>query len=73
MSHSITSPNRKMDQSNGYLPAWDIFDPKDFLRMSETDMRAVLRASGITDLPRPREGIQVMMNMVTFFHQWQVV
>ena len=37
-------------------PAWDIFDPKRFLVMSSVEKRAVLRASGSRELPRPREG-----------------
>ena len=38
--------------------AWEIYDPRRFLRMKEAEKRAVLRASGITgrSLPRPREG-----------------
>lgn len=41
-------------------PAWDVFDPKRFLSMSAIDKRAVLRASGVSELPRPREGITVL-------------
>lgn len=37
-------------------PAWDIFSPDQFLRMKTLEKRSVLRASGITDLPRPRQG-----------------
>jgi hypothetical protein len=38
------------------LPAWDIFNPRRFQQMSAVEKRAVLRASGVIDLPRPREG-----------------
>lgn len=38
-------------------PAWEIFDAKKFLKMSSIEKRAVLRASGVTSLPRPREGL----------------
>jgi hypothetical protein len=38
-------------------PAWDIFDAKKFIGMSSVEKRATLRASGVTSLPRPREGL----------------
>lgn len=38
-------------------PAWEIFDAKKFLKMSSIEKRAILRASGVTSLPRPREGL----------------
>ena len=41
-------------------PAWDIFDPKRFLAMSSMEKRAVLRASGVIELPRPREGEEAL-------------
>ena len=40
--------------------AWDIFDPKRFLAMSSAEKRAVLRASGVNELPRPREGEEAL-------------
>jgi hypothetical protein len=39
------------------LPAWEIFDAKRFLKMSSVEKRAALRASGVTTLPRPRQGL----------------
>lgn len=43
--------------AGGAVPAaWDIFSPDAFLRMTSLQKRAVLRASGVTDLPRPRQG-----------------
>ena len=38
--------------------AWEIYNPRRFLRMKQTEKRAILRASGVTGrrLPRPREG-----------------
>lgn len=38
-------------------PAWEIFDAKKFIGMSSVEKRATLRASGVTSLPRPREGL----------------
>ena len=38
-------------------PAWEIFDASKFLKMTPVEKRAVLRASGVTSLPRPREGL----------------
>ena len=49
--------NNKEPKNKDILPAWDIFDPKKFLTMSSVEKRAVLRASGVTSLPRPREGL----------------
>lgn len=37
-------------------PAWEIFNPQTFLTMSTKDKRATLRASGATNIPRPRDG-----------------
>ena len=48
---------KKEPKNKDILPAWDIFDPKKFLQMSSVEKRAVLRASGVTSLPRPREGL----------------
>lgn len=39
------------------VPAWEIFDAKRFLKMSSVEKRATLRASGVTALPRPRQGL----------------
>ena len=38
-------------------PAWEIFDANKFLKMTPVEKRAVLRASGVNSLPRPREGL----------------
>ena len=38
-------------------PAWEIFDPKIFLKMSPVEKREILRASGVKKLPRIREGL----------------
>ena len=38
-------------------PAWEIFDASKFLKMTPVEKRAILRASGVTSLPRPREGL----------------
>lgn len=44
--------------------AWEIFDPRRFLAMSTIQKRATLRASGISNLPRPREGVSVLDNLL---------
>lgn len=50
-----TGPNGNVVQDNA-KPAWEIFNPQTFLKMSEVRKRATLRASGVKELPRPREG-----------------
>ena len=47
-------------QTQSAPPAWDIFDPQRFLAMSSVEKRAVLRASGVSELPRPREGEEAL-------------
>ena len=49
--------NKKEPKAKDIIPAWEIYDPKKFLTMSSVEKRAVLRASGVTSLPRPREGV----------------
>ena len=48
-------------KQSGYVseasPAWEIFDAKKFINMSPVEKRATLRASGVTSLPRPRDGL----------------
>ena len=44
--------------------AWEVFDPKMFFGWSTVDKRAILRASGVTKLPRPREGVQLLDDML---------
>jgi len=48
-----TAPSSRPD----IRPAWEIFDAKTFFGMSSAEKRATLRASGVTSLPRPREGL----------------
>ena len=48
------------DKNDDALPAWEIFDPMEFVGMNSLTKRAVLRASGVTELPRPREGSQAL-------------
>lgn len=57
----IADPSSGMTRSSSsattpVLPAWDIFNPKTFISMSALEKRAVLRASGVEEIPRPREG-----------------
>lgn len=47
------------------LRVWEIFDPKRFLKMSTIEKRNLLRVSGITDLPRPREGAAALSSLLT--------
>lgn len=42
------------------LISLQIYDPQRFLKMSSLDKRNTLRASGVVDLPRPREGIRAL-------------
>lgn len=60
---SITGPIRpvvaatlKSGQDQNVPKAWEIYDPKKFLSFNSLEKRAVLRASGVTSLPRPRLG-----------------
>ena len=61
----VTSPapsqqydNREKDKISraDVKAAWEIFDPRTFLTMTVAQKRETLRVSGVTDLPRPREG-----------------
>lgn len=54
---SSTQNSGSMGEVTLALPAWEIFDAKRFLQMSSVEKRATLRASGVTSLPRPREGL----------------
>lgn len=42
------------------VKVWEIFNPKEFISMSNVEKRALLRASGVRSLPRPRDGIQAL-------------
>ena len=48
--------NNQLRDEDETEPAWDIFNPKRFLSMPTAEKRAVLRASGVRRLPRPRLG-----------------
>eukprot|EP01042_Synura_sphagnicola_P002509 gene2509-3023_t len=61
----VTSPapsqqydNREKDKISraDVKAAWEIFDPRTFLTMTVAQKRETLRVSGVTNLPRPREG-----------------
>ena len=54
---SSMSAAAQQQQQRDILPAWEIFDAKTFFGMSSAEKRATLRASGVTALPRPREGL----------------
>lgn len=43
-----------------YPAAWEILDPKLYFTLSSAEKRAILRASNIKNLPRPREGEEVI-------------
>ena len=36
---------------------WEIYDPVRLINMGDVEKRAVLRCSGVSGLPRPREGV----------------
>lgn len=40
--------------------AWEIMDPNLFFKLSSTEKRAILRASGLEDIPRPRLGEEAL-------------
>eukprot|EP01035_Chromulina_nebulosa_P023969 gene23969-31115_t len=44
----------------GTVLAWEIFDANQFFTLSSREKRAILRASGVADLPRPRLGPAVL-------------
>lgn len=46
-------------------PIWEIYDTNEFLRMSVAEKRELLRRSGITNLPRPREGAAALDALLT--------
>eukprot|EP01041_Mallomonas_annulata_P006212 gene6212-12582_t len=51
-----SSTLNKNTETKTALAAWEIFNPQVFLDMSMVEKRAVLRASKVKNLPRPREG-----------------
>ena len=51
---ATTSPSSST--VDGAVRAWEIFDANQFFTLSSREKRAILRASGVTDLPRPRLG-----------------
>jgi hypothetical protein len=52
------------DVATSTSAAWEIFDPSTFLSMSSLDKRNVLRASGVSELPRPRQGVRALDNLL---------
>lgn len=52
-------------QSSPARPVWEIYDSSEFLRMSVATKRELLRQSGITSLPRPREGVAALDALLT--------
>lgn len=46
------------------IPAWEIFDPKTFFKLSLAEKRQTLKKSGVLQFPRPRLGTQVVDNML---------
>ena len=55
--------NRKLGQVRSTTVA-DIKDATTFLRLTNMEKRAILRASGLTQLPRPREVSQTTNLMI---------
>jgi len=58
------SLNDVQNKMKSVKPAWEIFNPQTFLTMSMAEKRAVLRASKVFNLPRPREGAEVIDAML---------
>lgn len=52
------------EESDDIVPAWEIFDPRKFLSMTALQKRATLRKSGVEVLPRPRQGIEKLDDML---------
>lgn len=46
---------------------WTIYNPQEFVAMSQVQKRDLLRASGVRSLPRPREGTAALDSMLTEF------
>ena len=55
-SSSTSSSSKGMKAEAETVLAWEIFDANQFFTLSSREKRAILRASGVTDLPRPRLG-----------------
>jgi hypothetical protein len=43
---------------------WEIFDASEFIQMSQLEKRALLKRSGVLDLPRPRDGDVALENLL---------
>lgn len=54
------SSNRGSKSERNVPLAWQIYDAKQVLSLTTSEKRAILRASGVEKLPRPREGTQVL-------------
>eukprot|EP01038_Epipyxis_sp_PR26KG_P005037 gene5037-7028_t len=63
LSNSLKQKQNNVENDDIPL-AWEIFDPNKFFSLSTIDKRNILRASGKTVLPRPREGIEMLDNML---------
>jgi len=62
LNSDSSNSNSKSDRS---VPlAWQIYDAQQVLSLTTSEKRAILRASGVEKLPRPREGTQVLDNLL---------
>lgn len=61
---TVLLPSTSPSSTSSSLPptrkAWEIYDVNEIMSMSSVEKRAVLRASGVKNIPRPREGIEAL-------------
>jgi hypothetical protein len=59
------SKSQMPSKSAPELPlAWQIYNPETFFTLSSAEKRAILRASGVKSLPKPRLGIEALDNVL---------
>jgi hypothetical protein len=56
--------NSRQQQQKQVPRANEIKDASAFLRLKTSEKRAILRASGVNQLPRPREGIRAVREVL---------
>ena len=62
---SRNSNNNEEEGDDDAVPlAWEIYNPQTFFGLSLVEKRAILRASGVTRLPRPRMGVKAIDDLL---------
>ena len=56
---------RKTKKGESVEKVWTIYNPLEFVSMSQVQKRDLLRASGVRSLPRPREGAAALDEVLT--------